>query len=102
MQLSRPPCCYACQGRAFTWTDLPGSGTIYSFTVVRHPLRPDLRDVVPYVSAIIELDGTQGAGARIQANVIGCDPDSVRIGAAVKVEFERVSATLAAPRFRLV
>jgi hypothetical protein len=80
--------------------ELPGTGTVYTFTVVRHPLRPQLQEAVPYVSAIIELDGTQGAGARIQANVIDCDPDLVRIGDKVKVEFEQISETFAVPRFR--
>jgi len=32
--------------------------------------------VVPHVSAGIELDGTQGAGARMLANVTDCDPDA--------------------------
>ena len=56
------PFCFACQSQAFEWVDLPGTGTIYTYTVVRHPLAPQLADVVPYVSGVIELDGTQGAG----------------------------------------
>jgi uncharacterized OB-fold protein len=100
MQLQRPGHCFVCQTRDFTWVDLPGTGTIYTFTVIRHPLRPQLQEAVPYVSAIIELDGTQGAGARIQANVIDCDPELVRIGDRVKVEFEKISDTFAVPRFR--
>jgi uncharacterized OB-fold protein len=101
MQLSEPPYCYVCQSRKFDWVDLPGTGTIYTFTVVRHPLNPQLQQVVPYVGAVIELDGTQGAGARIMANVIDCDVDQVRVGDKVKVAFETVSDTLAVPRFRL-
>jgi uncharacterized OB-fold protein len=54
---------------------------------------------VPYVSAVIELDGTQGAGARIMGNVIDCDPESVRIGDPVRVSWDRVSETFAVPRF---
>jgi uncharacterized protein len=101
-QLTRPPYCFVCRSRDFAWHDLPGTGTIYTYTVVRHPLRPQLQDAVPYVGAVIELDGTQGAGARIMANVIDCDPDLVRIGDRVRVEFEPVSDTLAVPRFRLI
>jgi uncharacterized OB-fold protein len=99
-QLQRPPYCYVCQQRDFEWQDLPGTGAIYTHTVVRHPLRPQLQETVPYVGAIIELDGTQGAGARIMANVIDCDPEAVRIGDRVQVVFEPVSETLAVPRFR--
>jgi uncharacterized protein len=93
------PRCFVCQHKDFTWVELPGTGTIYSFTVVRHPLRPELQAIVPYVSAVIEVDGTQGAGARMLANVINCDPEKVRIGDKVKVVFEKVSDTLAVPRF---
>jgi hypothetical protein len=100
VQLQRPPYCFACQGAEFEWRDLPGTGTIYTYTVVRHPLRPQLQETVPYVGAVIELDGTQGAGARIMANVIDCDPDDVRIGDRVQVVFEKISDTYAVPRFR--
>ena len=93
------PRCFNCQGSEFRWRDLPGTGTIYSFTVVRHPLAPHLAAVVPYVSGVIELDGTQGAGSRMIANVVDCDPDSVAIGDRVQVRFDRISDTLALPRF---
>jgi len=67
--------------------------------VVRHPLRPGLDQVVPYAAGMIELDGTQGAGARIQANIINCDVEKVRIGDRVKVVFEKISDTYVVPRF---
>lgn len=93
------PFCFQCQQTDFEWKELPGTGTIYSFTIVRHPLHPKLEEVVPYVSAVIELDGTQGAGARMLANVTDCDPETVRIGDKVSIWFDRVSDTLALPRF---
>jgi len=91
--------CFACQHDEFEWVELPGTGTIYAFTVVRHALSPQLQDVVPYVSGVIELDGTQGAGARMIANIVDIDPDAVRIGDRVRVAFDRVSDTYAVPRF---
>ncbi len=93
------PRCFQCQGTEFKWEELAGTGTIYSYTVVRHPLAPYLREVVPYVSAVIELDGTQGAGSRLMANVIDCDPETVSIGDRVRIVFDRLSDTLALPRF---
>jgi uncharacterized OB-fold protein len=93
------PRCFVCQSKDFAWVDLPGTGTIYTYTVVRHPLSPKLQDVVPYVTAVVELDGTQGAGARMQVNIINCDPEKVRIGDKVKVIFDKISDTYAAPRF---
>jgi len=92
------PRCFQCQSDSFTYTDLPGTGTIYSFTIVRHPLGPHLVDAVPYVSAIVELDGTQGAGARLILNVVDVDVETVRIGDRVKIIFDRISDTFAVPR----
>ena len=93
------PFCFNCQSRNLTWVALPGTGTIYSYTVVRHPLGPHLQPVVPYISAVINLDGTQGAGARMLANIINCNPDTIHIGDNVQVTFDKISDTLAIPRF---
>jgi uncharacterized OB-fold protein len=73
---------------------------VYSFTVVRHPLHPDLAQVVPYVTAVVELDGTQGAGARMIANVTDCDPDQVTVGMPVRIWFDAVNDEMTTPRFR--
>lgn len=96
------PRCFVCQSNEFEWVELPGTGTIYSFTVVRHPLRPGLDQVVPYAAGIIELDGTQGAGARVQANIVNCDVEKVRIGDRVKVLWEKVSDSYTVYRFEPV
>lgn len=93
------PFCFNCQSNTFEWTELPGTGTIYTFTVVRHPLRPSLSAVVPYASGVVELDGTQGAGARMIVNFVDCDPEAIQIGDKVRVVFDKVSDTLAIPRF---
>ena len=75
---------------------------IYTFTVVRHPLHPGLTDVVPYVSGVIDLDGTQGAGARLIVNIVDCDPETVAVGDKVRIRFDKVSDTYAVPRFVLL
>ncbi len=95
------PRCFVCQHDRYDWIELSGEGSIYSFTIVRHPLRPDLRDSVPYVAAVVEPDGTQGAGARMILNVIDCDVDEVRIGDRGRIIFDKISPTLAVPRFTL-
>jgi hypothetical protein len=92
------PRCFNCQNDTFDWVELPGTGTIYSFTVVRHPLAPQLADVVRYVSGVIELDGTQGAGARMIGNIVDCDPEQVAVGDKVRVVFDKLSDTFAVPR----
>jgi uncharacterized protein len=94
------PFCFHCLSRDHHYVDLPGTGTIYTFTVVRHPLHPDLAGACPYVSGVVELDGTQGAGARMLVNIIDCDPDTVQIGERVEVIFEHVNDEMSVPRFR--
>jgi uncharacterized OB-fold protein len=93
------PICFNCQHREFEYVELPGTGTIYTFTIVRHPLAPHLSAVVPYVSGVVELDGTQGAGARMITNFVDVDPETVAIGDKVRIVFEKVSDTFAAFRF---
>ena len=95
------PFCFTCRDQAFEWIELPGTGTIYTFTVVRHPLAPHLAEVVPYVSGVIELDGTQGAGARLLLNITDAEPETVAIGDKVEIWFDQVSETFHLPRARM-
>ncbi len=101
-RLPPAPFCFVCQHRDVEWVDLPGTGTVYSFTVVRHPLSPMLAPAVPYASGIIELDGTQGAGARMLANIVECDVDRLRIGDRVEIVWEHVNDEMSVHRFRPV
>jgi uncharacterized OB-fold protein len=101
-RLPPPPYCFVCQHREVEWVELPGTGTVYSFTIVRHPLARMLHEVVPYASGIVELDGTQGAGARMIVNIIDCNVDTLAIGDKVEIVWEHVSDDMSVPRFRPV
>jgi len=71
------------------WSDkvesraVPGTGTVYTFTVNYQPWAPGM--AVPFALAVVDLDGA--AGVRITAEVVNTDPDSVAIGQAMKVGF---------------
>lgn len=99
-RLPPAPFCWVCQQRDVEWVELPGTGTIYTFIIVRHPLHPDMMDCCPYVSGAVDLDGTQGHGARMLVNIIDCDPETVKIGDRVEIVFEHVNAEMSTPRFR--
>jgi uncharacterized OB-fold protein len=101
-RLPPAPICFRCRSKEADWVELAGTGTVYASTIVRHPLHPGLAEVVPYVSAIIELDGTQGEGARLLANVIECDPEEIRIGTPVEIVWDHVNDELTVYRFRPV
>jgi 3-oxo-4,17-pregnadiene-20-carboxyl-CoA hydratase alpha subunit len=92
------PVCPSCRSTEAQWAELPGTGTIYSYTVVRQAFLPALAGTVPYVVAAVEPD--QGGGTRLVSNVVGCDPEEVEIGMAVEVVWEDMAPGLALPRFR--
>lgn len=92
------PLCPSCRSTSAEWADLPGTGTVYSFTVVRQAFSAALADTVPYVVAVIEPDG--GGGTRMVSNVVDCHPDEVEIAMAVEVAWEDMGPELAIPRFR--
>jgi uncharacterized protein len=91
------PVCPHCHSWASSFVDHPGTGTIYTFTRVHQPFLPDL--ALPYVIAVIDLDGLDGI--RLVTNVVDADPDDVHIGAPVEVVFEDMGPELALPRARL-
>jgi len=57
---------------------------------------PGFREAGPSVLAHLELE----EGPRLMSNVVGCEPDSVRIGMPVAAEFVDTGEQLGVPRFR--
>jgi uncharacterized OB-fold protein len=58
---------------------LPGTGTIYSFSIV-HFAAPGYAGEVPYAVGVVELDET----IRVAATLVADPLDSLRVGAAVE------------------
>ena len=71
------------------WVEASGEGEIHSFSVMR---RADPVYVVAYV-ALRE-------GVTMLTNIVGTDPDAIRIGAAVRVDFAERDGRMV-PVFRL-
>jgi hypothetical protein len=92
------PICPRCRSTASEWSELPGTGTVFTFTVVRQAFIPSLSDRIPYVVIAVELDGAEGA--RIVSNLIDIDPADASIGMRVEVAWEDMGPQLAVPRFR--
>ena len=76
--------CTHCLSMSLSWKTSTGQGTIYTFSIVRQSYHPAFRARAPYVIAWIDLD----EGFRLLSNVVGIDPNDVRVGQRVRVEWE--------------
>ena len=87
--------CPVCFSRDLDWEPLPGTGTVYTFIVVRHPLNPTAANYVPFMPAAIDPDGAPGI--RFISNVVNCEPEDVKVGMRVKVVWHHVNDSLTLP-----
>jgi uncharacterized protein len=80
LYFDRRNACARCGKLEFAACRLADEGDVRAFTIV-HRATPDVK--VPYVSAIIDLDG----GGVVKANLVGVvpDPDQVRLGMRVRL-----------------
>jgi uncharacterized OB-fold protein len=89
--------CPSCGSTSTSWSEATGRGEVYTFTVVRKSRRAGWDAAVPYVVAVVEL----AEGPRVLTNIVGCEPDSVRIGMPVRVTFVPTDDRAQLYRFRL-
>lgn len=92
------PFCLHCESEALQWRAASGLGRIYTYTVNHRAPNPFMKQRLPYVVAIVELD----EGPRLMANIQGEGALEAGIGKRVKVLFEAVSEELALPQFALL
>ncbi|HLF80026.1 MAG TPA: Zn-ribbon domain-containing OB-fold protein [Dehalococcoidia bacterium] len=90
--------CPNCFSRNTEWFQSSGKGTLYAFAIVQRAPTPAFADMVPYVTAFVELEG----GVRIPTNLVDVEPDpaKVKIGMAVEVVFDDVTSEITLPKFR--
>ena len=82
--------CYACRGWNLEFRAMPGTGRVESAVVVHHAVHPALKTQVPYVVAVISVDGA--TGCNVMGNVVGCPPDAVKIGDRVRAFIDEVKS----------
>jgi uncharacterized OB-fold protein len=76
--------CTACLSEDLRWTEVPGEGAVYAVSVHHVPGVPEMTERVPYAVALVELS----CGVRLLTNVVGCDPETVAVGQAVRLTWE--------------
>jgi uncharacterized OB-fold protein len=94
------PLCPRCQSLASDWAEAPSVGTIFSYTVVRHPSHDAARPAVPYNVVLVEFEGC--VGVRLVSNVIDAAPEQLFVGAGVELAWDEGTGGQLLPRFRLV
>ena len=92
------PFCHVCRSQDLEWEEHDGRGTVFTFTVIRHPVIPDMAEHLPVVAAVIALDGLD---VRLVGNIVGAEPDDVEVGAAVTIDWYDVREGDTVPVFRL-
>ena len=101
-QLRHPPlpACPDCSshGSMLGWREVTGTGTVYTYTVVRHPTHFAFADRIPYVIALVELT----EGPRLVTGITGCPPEEVRVGMPVRAAFREVADGVTLPYFEPV
>lgn len=92
------PWCIECGCRELDWTEARPTGTVYSYTVSRSVAMnyPGWTDDLPIILGLIDTDD----GARMYAQVTGCEPHGVHIGMRVEAYFVDISDEAGIPKFR--
>ena len=90
------PMCPECQSLDVELVALSGRGTVYSYAVLHHPQNPAFE--YPVLGALIDLD----EGIRVVSNLVGLEPDEIRIGAPVQVDYVSTDGDHRVPVFRPV
>ena len=80
--------CPFCFSDRTEWREAAGTGTIYSFSVMR-------RAEVPYAIAYVTL----AEGPTMMTNIVDCDLDAIRIGQQVRVVFKSAENGQPVPMF---
>ena len=86
--------CPECQSIKWSGQKASGRGTVYSYTVLHYPKFPGYE--FPLACGLIELE----EGTRLVTNIVGCEPDQIRIGMPGTVVVEQVEDDMKLPVFR--
>ncbi len=90
------PFCPECSSPAKNWPELPGTATVFSYVVCNK--NPKTGEDFIYVPVVVDLDGAPGA--RLNANVSGCDAEDVHIGMKLVVDWTPIQGDWVLPNFR--
>ena len=88
--------CPHCGSTQLAWQAVSGKGEVYSFTVVHRAPSKGFEALVPYVVAVVAL----AEGPHLMTRLTQVQPDAVRIGMPLQVEFEKQDEETTLPVFQ--
>ena len=90
------PICPKCLSHAQAWKNASGRGTLQSWVDFHRAYWNGYRDDLPYRCCLVQLE----EGPLLVSNLVG-DTEAAKLGAAVRVVFEAVTADVTLPKFEL-
>ena len=96
VQVYQPALCGRCLGARVEHRPASGRGRVYSFSTVHRAPSAEFKEDVPYTVVLVELV----EGPRMISTLVDAPPETVRIGQAVEIVYDRVSPEITLPRFR--
>ena len=91
------PVCDACYSMKVEWVAASGHGIVHSWTVTFHPFHPGWKGDLPYTLVTAELD----EGVRMNAQLRDADAVTLKVGLAVRIDYELAKEGLTLPVLRL-
>lgn len=88
--------CPRCHSKKNEWIVSSGEGTVYTFAVYHLKYHEEFEDILPYTTAIVELE----EGPHILSNIVKCDSSEIHCGMAVEVVWEDVTEDVSLPKFK--
>lgn len=89
--------CPRCLSYEHRWRALSGKGEIYAYVVYHQLYNQAFKVDVPYNVAMIQLE----EGPRMYSNIVGVPNDLPKVGDAVEVVFQQITAEVTLPLFQL-
>lgn len=83
----------------YAWTEVSGTGTVRSWTIIRQSFLPGFDDDLPYLLVDVEL--AEQPELRMIGRLLDGPDAALRTGARVTVAFEDIAPDVSVPAFRL-
>jgi uncharacterized OB-fold protein len=87
--------CPRCLSSASEWRSASGAGAVHAVSVEHRPGPGRSPDDGPYAVALVDLP----EGVRIMSNVVGCEPDDVVVGMALRLAWRPLPDGRNLPQF---